>query len=227
MPLEEKKSNGKKPNITPRKIDWARIALAVFIACFIFTFGILAGYFGRSILESSIISIQDSTKNELLSIETISLLDAQYPCSTSILDTTSGKLNDLGSLISTLEDKQGKNNPDVLEIKKLYNLVEIRHMLLLMDREKNCNQTYNIFLFFYSNKQECKSEVDKWAFILGYIRKNEDTARVYSYDIDLNSELVKVLKDEYKISGCSGVILNEKKLTKSTDNADQVISLMK
>ncbi len=227
MPLQKNRLNGNNPNLEPRKIDWARIALAVFISCFIFTFGILAGYFGRDVLEGSIIGIQEHTKNELLSIETITLLDDNYPCSNSILETTSEKLNELGDLITLLEKRKGFNDEEVLELKKLYSLIEIRHMLLLTHREKECKQNYNIFLFFYSNEKTCKSEVDKLAFILSYLRKNEESIKVYSFDIWLDSDLIKILKEENKISGCSGIVLNGKKVTKDIYQADQLKELLK
>src|SRR3989344_6167101 len=227
MPSQKKTLNGKSRETSKRNIDWLRILLALLIASFMFTFGILGGFFARGVLEGSVIRIQETTKNELLNVETISLLDEHYPCNLQILDTTTKKLNYLGDLITVLEEKKGKNNADVLELKKLYSILETRHMLLLMNREKACNQQYNIFIFFYSNDKDCKNDVDNLAFILTYLRNKHDDVRVYSFDLNLNSDLINVLEEEYSMGGCSGLVLNKKKINLEIKNSDQLEKLLK
>lgn len=211
-----------------RKIDWARLYLAFFIACFLFAFGLFIGYLAKGIVEQTSLSIEETTRNELINLETLSLLEKRFPCNTEILNLTSQKLNYLGSLIDTLEAKKGKNDPQVLELKKLYTILEVRHMLLVLDREDECSSgESDVFLFFYSNKQECKDDVDRISFVLSYLRKKYSNAKVYSFDSELESELVRVLKDQYNVGDCASVVLNGKNVGFNVQKSEQLEVLMK
>jgi hypothetical protein len=214
--------------IMERKIDWARLYLAFFIACFLFTFGLFIGYLAKGIVEEISLSIEETTRNELTNLETLSLLEKKFPCNSEVLGLTSQKLDYLGGLIDTLETKKGKDDPQVLELKKLYTILEVRHMLLVLDREEQCSsQKSDVFLFFYSNGQECKEDVDRTSFILSYLRKKYSSSKVYSFDADLQSELIAVLKNEYSTSGCASVVLNGKNVGFTIQKAEQLETLMK
>ncbi len=196
-------------NIERKKIDWSKVLLAFLIAVFLFSFGMLLGYLGSKIIEGASISIADSTKNEIANLETLNELEKSYPCSSSTLDIATNRLGYLSDIIDSMETQRGKNDAEVLELKKLYSVVEVRHMLLLKQREENCHANYTIMLYFYSNDKECKDSVDSVAFILTYMRNKYPNVRVYSYDIGLKSDVVDVLKENYNVTGCYKVIVNE------------------
>jgi len=203
-----------------REIDWGRFILAFLIACFLFSFGLFIGYLTKGVVESTTIDIIASTRNELTNLETLTVLEKDYPCNSFVLDETSDKLNYLGELITTLEVKKGKNNNEVLELKKMYTLLEARHMILIKQKNTQCNQNYSTFLFFYSNEKECQTKEGDISFILSYLRKKYDFVRVYSFDVNLDSEIIKFLKDAYKIEGCESVVLNDKKIEGKIENSD-------
>jgi len=209
-----------------RKVNWMRIALAALIATFLFTFGLLLGYITKGIISTNSVSLEESVRNDIINLETLYLLEGTFPCNSEILDITSQKLDSLGELITVLEVKKGKHSKDVLELKKLYTVLETRHFLLTNTRKENCGEDYDIFLYFYSNRQECKGEVEKSSFVLTYTRNKYDQVRVYSFDIDLNSEIISALKAEYSIQGCSGVVLNNNPLNFKIENADQIEPLL-
>lgn len=209
-----------------RKINWLKLILAFLIATAIFFFGLFVGYLAKNLISSSTIDIESSTRNTITNLETLNLLEGSYPCNTAVIDTVSQKLDYLGSIITTLENKKGKFDSDVLELKKLYTDIEIRHALLVQSRDAKCGQVHNIILFFYSNTAECKAQVDKTAFIADYMRNKYDNVKVYSFDSDLNSDVVSVLKNQYKIAGCSGIVLNDKKIENVT-NSQQLENVIK
>ncbi len=192
-------------------MNWTKVLLTFLIATFLFFFGFFIGYLTQALLKSSTISIQDTAKTEILNLETLSMLESQYPCESYVVDTLTDRLDYVGGLISTLEERQGKTNTDVLELKKLYSILEVRHMLLVNDKNKQCNANYSIFLYFYSNDPTCKTPTDETAFVFTYLRRKFDTVRVYSFDKQLNSDLVKALLSHYQIdNSCSSVVFDGK-----------------
>ncbi len=206
-----------------RQINWNKIILSFLIACFLFSFGIFVGYLAKGIVSASIINIQDSTKNEILTLETINLIQEQNSCESYSLDLVSEKLDYLGELITILETKKGKKDPEVLEMKKLYSILEIRHYVLTREQNEYCAKNISTFMFFYSNDKDCNDEVEKKSFILSYLRKKYQTkVRVYAFDNDLDSDLIKVLKEKYKVERCSTIILNENKITTKIDNSEDL-----
>lgn len=214
----------KKHKMVDRNVNWEKVMLAFFIATFLFCFGIFAGYLTKGIIEGTTISIADSTRNEIASLETVLLLGNS--CETNTLNLVSDKLSYIGDLISTLESKKGKKDIEVLELKKLYSILEVRHMLLIKEQKQSCNQKYEIFLFFYSNDESCPMNVDNTAFILTYLRNKHDFVRVYSFDVDLESDIVKILKQKYGITECRAVVLNDEKLDIDLEDKEKIEELI-
>jgi hypothetical protein len=203
-----------------RNIDWSKVLLAFLITVFLFNIGVFLGYFGSKIIEGSSISIIQSTNNEISNLETLSLLEQNYPCSSSTLDVATERLGYISDLIDSMENQRGKTNSDVMELKKIYSVVEIRHMLLLKQRAENCGTNYSIVIYFYSNADECRGDTDRISFILTYLRNKFTNLRVYSYDINLNNDAVQILKNYYNATGCYKVLLNEKPLGEITKSED-------
>jgi hypothetical protein len=203
-----------------RNIDWSKVLLAFLITVFLFNVGVLLGYFGSKIIEGSSISIIQSTNNEISNLETLNLLEQNYPCSSSTLDVATERLAYMSDLIDSMEDQRGKTNSDVIELKKIYSIVEIRHMLLLKQRAENCGVNYSIVIYFYSNENECKDDTNRISFILTYLRNKFSNLRVYSYDINLNNDAVQILKNYYNATGCYQVLLDEKPLGEIRESQD-------
>jgi hypothetical protein len=210
-----------------RKAEWGKALLAFLIAVFLFSFGIFIGYLAKGIVESSTLSLADSARNEIINLETISMMEEQYPCSEYSLDLVSEKLDYLGELITLLEVKRGKDDNEVLQLKEIYTLLEIRHYLLIKSREESCGQNYSDFFFFYSNEKECDDAVKDTSFILSYLRKKYDDVRVYSFDSNLDSDVIKILKERYEVDSCVAVVLNGEKLKGEFNNSEDYEELIK
>lgn len=210
-----------------RKINWEKMILAFLIAVFLFCLGLFIGYLARGIVEGAAMNVEEGMRNEIMTLETLSMLGEKYPCDSITLNLMSDKLDYLGDLITTLEVKKGKFDSEVLELKKIYSLLQVRHMLLIQDKDEKCSENYNIFIFFYSNKEECKNLADKMSFILSYLRNKHNDVRVYSFDVDLDSDIVYTLMKRYNIDKCDAVILNDKRVNATFESSDDVERLLK
>ncbi len=208
-----------------RKINWQKIILAFLVAVFMFTFGLFIGFLAKTLIQGATIDLQNEVRNEIVNLETIDLLEKDNACENYTIDLISEKLDYTGELISLLEIKKGKGDTEVLELKKLYTVMEVRHMLLMQDKENFCGQDYTIFLFFYSNDEKCEDDVEKTSFILSYLRKKYDYVRVYSFDTNLDSDIVKILMTKYDVDSCKVVILNGEKVTKDISNSEDLENL--
>jgi len=194
-----------------RKINWVKVLLAFLIATFLFTFGLFLGYIAGNIIENANLGIEEKMKDEISNFETLALIQEDYTCSGEVLETATSRLGYLSEFMDIMEKEKGKHNEEVLRMKKIYSIIEARHMLLLKKESEKCNKTYNIIQFFYSNVQECEGELDKVSYILNYARNKNPSIRTYSFDIDLDSDVVKILKQSHNVTGCYNVILNGKK----------------
>ena len=208
-----------------RKINWQKITLAFLIAVFMFTFGLFIGFLAKTLIQGATIDLQNSVRNEIVNLETIDLLEKNNVCENYSINLISEKLDYTGELISLLEIKKGKADTEVLELKKLYTMLEVRHMLLMEEKNRLCDQDYDIFLFFYSNDENCEDDVEKTSFILSYLRKKYDNVRVYSFDSNLDSDLVKILMSKYSVNSCKVVILNGEKVTKDIARSEDLEEL--
>src|SRR3989338_5356088 len=208
-----------------RKINWQKITLAFLIAVFMFTFGLFIGFLAKTLIQGATIDLQNSVRNEIVNLETIDLLEKDNVCENYSINLISEKLDYTGELISLLEIKKGKADTEVLELKKLYTMLEVRHMLLMEEKNRLCDQDYDIFLFFYSNDENCEDDVEKTSFILSYLRKKYENVRVYSFDSNLDSDLVKILMSKYSVNSCKVVILNGEKVTKDIARSEDLEEL--
>ena len=79
--------------------------------------------------------------------------------------------------------------------------------------------TGGVIMFFYSNSEECKGSVEKDSFIITYLRNKHDSLRVYSYDIDLSSDIISILKKKYSVRGCQTIVVNGNSTLSNIENS--------
>lgn len=178
-------------------INWGKYAI---------TFAITATVFGGAFYLSNslnnkrvaeIESIQDKISLDILSSETQFDLLKEVPCKafdSSILTEELGSLAD--RLIHT-ENVLGSDNPEVVRIKKSYFLLEAKDYLLAKRIDEKCKTKPVIVLYFYSNNDclECRRE----GLVLTKLREKYPDLRVYSFDYDFDSPIVKTLISVYAI----------------------------
>jgi hypothetical protein len=150
-------------------------------------------------------TIEDQLSTDTLSVETQYALLENAPCEdftdgSSTDDTAlSQEVSMIGDELSFTENKLGSTNPQVLQLKNQYTLLEIRDYLLTEQLSKTCKLNPTIVLYFYTNNGACTSLCDKASTDLSYLRQTYPSIRVYSFDYNLNLGALKTLESIEKV----------------------------
>jgi hypothetical protein len=110
----------------------------------------------------------------------------------------STELNTLASRLDYTEGQLGSENPQVIELKSEYSLLEIKDYLLMQQIAQKCKLKPVFILYFYSNEGDC-TECDSAGNVLTYLRQTYPQLRVYSFDYNLNVGALQTLTTIYKI----------------------------
>jgi hypothetical protein len=106
----------------------------------------------------------------------------------------SQEVSNVGDQLSFAESKLGDTDPEVIQLKEQYTLLEIRDYLLTEEIAKTCNITPDTVLYFYSNNGDCTNECDRAAYALSYLHQTYPALRVYSFDYNLDVGALKTLE---------------------------------
>ncbi len=183
------------------KHDWTKYLLAFFITVAIFG---TAFYIASSIDSRRIADIQNTEQNisiDLLSTETqfelLGNLDCEAIKENPVL---SDQLNAIADRLSYAENNLGVNNPEVVQLKKQYSLLEIKDYLLMQQVSQKCKTKTVSVLYFYINAGDCSS-CSRSGEVLTYLRANYPELRVYSFDYNLDLSALKTLITLNKVNG--------------------------
>jgi hypothetical protein len=134
-----------------------------------------------------------------------------------------------GSLISDIERRLGKDNEDVIFRKKFYSLVLLEHYELVLMQNENCGSNLNkinTILFFYSNEEQDVEDSEKIGELLSVIaQRNENNLIIYSFDVNLDSDVVRALKEKYKVDTPYKIIINQNQSFDRIENINEIESL--
>jgi hypothetical protein len=174
-------------------MEWARYVIAFVITAAIFA---TAFYVSTRLDNARIAEIQnteDAISTDILSTETqFDLLD-QVSCeSLEQNQTLPSEINTLASRLSSAEQTLGDDNPQVIQLKKQYSLLEIRDYLISKQVDERCGRTSAEVLYFYSNEGNCSDCTDA-GYALDAMRATYPKLRVYSFDYNLNLGALKTL----------------------------------
>jgi len=156
------------------------------------------------------ISSQNNEIIEYLNQIDILLNMSVADCGEDILIKSSKILDEVGGKLSLLETRFKKNDPRVLEQKKLYSEIELKHLSIIKQIEKLCQKNYTKIIFFYSNYKSLEEESSRMGFILrAFKNKNPEQIMIYSFDYNLDSETIQNLKKEYNITSAPIIVIND------------------
>ena len=189
----------------PHLIKKVVMAFFTTVILFVLVFSIANGisyYNYKSIVEKNNAVLQD--------IAEVELRLENFLCDNSLLAKSSRNLDSSGFKISILETRFGKYDERVLKVKKLYSQLEFSHFSLVNKFKEECGADISTILFFYSNDESVEEESEKTGFILGSFRKgNFESIMIYSFDINLDFELIRTLREEYNITHAPVIVVNE------------------
>jgi len=184
-----------------------RIILAFVIATVIFVSVFIIAY-GVSYLNYQSISRRNNLIGTYIA-ELDSVLE-ENSCSDEILFEASGKLDEVGARLDLLEKRFGKTDVRVLEQKKLYSDLEIKHINIIKAFNEECGRNFTLLFFFYSNLGSRRDRSERIGLVLGYFKRKNPEAMVYSFDYDLDYPSVNALKNRYDLPSVPIVVVNEK-----------------
>jgi hypothetical protein len=131
-------------------------------------------------------------------------------CSQDSFKKVSNALGFQGRIIDDLERKLGKNDKRVLFRKKFYTLVELEHFDFVRTLQKNCGLNMTTVLFFYSNEEHLISDSEDLGKLLSVFYERNPNMMIYSFDVNLDSELVGKLMYKYHVEEPLSIIINER-----------------
>jgi hypothetical protein len=191
-----------------REIQKKKVFISLVIAIILFLIGFFLGYVINYSNYQTIILSQESIKYSLLSIEVEKELLSES-CENFNPSLEDSELTKIREKISIMEENLGKSNKKVIEQKKYYSLLQVKHFLLIKEYNKKCSEKYPTLIFFYSNKEEYLFEAERIGRTITAIKSSNENLMVYSFDYDLDISALRTIKNMYGIENPNVVIVNE------------------
>jgi len=204
-----------------------RYILAFLIGTLIFVLGFALTYSIAHLEYQRIVQIQDPISYEIFNDKLKHTLFNKDICSEETFQEVSIDLAFQGGIIGRLEEKLGKDDEGVLFRKKFYSLIQLEHFEYVKSINKECDKNINTILFFYSNKKDDLKKSEGIGSILSVLyERNKEDLVIYSFDMNLNSELITLLKEKYDVETPVTIIINEEHILNQIDNLEQIESLL-
>lgn len=178
--------------------------LGTLVFCSVFLLGYTISYYK---MQSTALA-QEDLRYQLLSFQIEEELAGEN-CQTFNPYNFASDMDRIGSIISLLEERLGKDNLQVLNQKKIYSLLEARHLIYVKKHNTNCNNPIPVILFFYSNQEDYKADGDRLGYMLTTLKNEDPTIMIYSFDYDLDSAVNNIIEQQYNITSPNNIVINE------------------
>ncbi len=177
---------------------------------------------------SQVKNVEDTINQSILESEIQYRLLADASC--DVNDSGSNPLltdeiNSLARRLDLMESQRGTLDPEVINLKKYYSLLQVRDFLYLRERERICQSKEPIIIYFYSNRGDCE-ECKKEGYVLTSLRETYNSLHIYAFDSDIGLSVIETLKSIYKLNGTVPAIVIDRKPYYGFRSADEVLSLL-
>lgn len=190
-----------------RELFGRRILAAFFISSFLFA-AIFIGAYGISYWNYQRLSYQTNILEN--SVGRLDGIIARFECDDSLLISSSDIFEEAAFRLTLLEKRFGKNDVRVLEQKKLYTELQYRHFLITKKFNDQCNGSFLPLFFFYSNLEDREEESERMGFVLTtFERQDAERIVIYSFDFNLDSSIISLLRQNHNITRAPYVVVNE------------------
>ncbi len=215
------------PNGTNSNVEFNKYVASFAVATLLFIIGIIIGNYLAEEKISQITQMESNLEFDITSMEIQNILFSENPCHIAMTGLEE-KLRDTERKISTMEGQLGKDNSGVIKLKKYYSLLEIKHYLSMEKRRKECNMSYSMILFFYSNSKDKIAESERQGYVLDSIRQKYEVenVKIYALDKDLDLYIIGELARFYNVSEPPAVVINDRTLTgfRSKEEIDGLVT---
>ncbi len=157
----------------------------------------LSNYFDSKRIEE-IRSVENGIALNILSSETQFALLSVTPCENLGNSSLTQELDSIGTRLEYLENTRGIDDPEVIQLKKEYSLLEIKDYILMNTVSEKCHAKSPFILYFYSNVDNC-NDCKNVGTVLTELRREYPFVRVYSFDYHLPVPTIKTLTDIFKV----------------------------
>lgn len=148
-------------------------------------------------------------------------------CPESSFQKISQDLRFQGGIIDALEKKFGKTDERVLFRKRFYTLVELEHFEFVKQINQECNKKISTILFFYSNEKSDLSKSEDVGRLLDSVSNRNPEVMIYSFDVNLDDDLIAELMAEYNVSDAPTILINNKRKLTDIQNIAQIEQYLK
>ncbi len=207
-----------------KKLDTKKYLLVFFITLVIFLFGLFVGAFFSSEKIADVRDMQETLRSDTLDLETLYSVLESNPCEYVNTTPLSDQLYDVAKRLDFMESQLGKNNDDVLQLKKYYSILQLRQWMFEERVQETCFENKSIILYFYDNEPGVCPECEEQGFILSYIREKYPTVSIYSFDVRTESEAVQALVRRH-VEEVPTIVFDEEVITgfQSRDDLEELI----
>jgi hypothetical protein len=181
-----------EPIIGTRAARWGSYTVAFAITALIFATALYASNYFNSRRITDIRATQDDISTDILSIETQFDLLQEHSCSDIAENTIlPSELSSLGNQLAYMESQGPKNQDEIVRLKRLYSLLEIKDYLLMKQIAAKCHLKPVFILYFYSNTN-C-ADCEKQGYALTALSQTYPQLRIYSFDYNLGVSALQTL----------------------------------
>lgn len=167
----------------------------------------LSNYFNGKKIQN-IKTTEDQIAVDILSSETQFDILKQSSCDQIDGSVLAGDLNTLGGRLAYMAGQMGVDNPEVVQLRKYYSVLQIKDYLLMNIYNANCHKKPVVIMYFYSNDCVDCTQQD---YIMTYLRDTYPSIRIYSFDYDLDLSALKTLISINKVpKEMPSLIINDK-----------------
>ncbi|HLC46399.1 MAG TPA: thioredoxin family protein [Candidatus Nanoarchaeia archaeon] len=193
-----------------KKLQFSAYLAAFAITTLIFILGIMLGSYNNNKKLASVDNLEQEIKMSTMGNEIQYLLMSESPCDYVNSTEMAINLGNLGSKLTFMESQLGKDDERVVNLKEYYSLLELRHWLFLNKAKKECNLTYDLVIYFYSNEGDC-ADCEEQGHVLTYVHKKNPKFNVYSFDVNIGNPALDTLKTRYSVESTPTIVINNNK----------------
>ena len=188
-------------------MDWKKYTYTFLITAIIFATAIYtSNYFSQKKM-NEIKDIESRIAVDILASETQFSLISELSCKEISSSVLSKELSSLGDKLAFTEQNRGSLDPEVLNLKKYYSLLQIKDFLLMQKIKERCGGKTLSLMYFYSNLNNNCSDCEKEGFVLTKLRADYPELRVYSFDYNLDLSALQTLISIYNIENKQPALL--------------------
>tara|TARA_B100001179_G_C18581104_1_gene399992 strand:+ start:829 stop:1662 length:834 start_codon:yes stop_codon:yes gene_type:complete len=168
------------------------IVLLITTGIFVVVFGLVNMINANRL--ANIDDLQRQITADLIATETQFDLLKTAPCNSIENTILSKELNELGRKLDFTQDSQGADDPDVVQLKKYYSLLQVKDYLLMEEFAGKCGIDISSILYFYNgNCKDCARQ----ALVLNEFKRQYPDVRIYSFDANLDFSVIETFISLY------------------------------